>query len=218
VILALLAAGTPVAPGRETGRIWAREELAKPAYARARPSLFLRIVQWLLDRLDQVAARAGLGAGQLVAVVLVAAVVTVAVVVLVRRQVRFSGGPTGPRGDVLGASARTGAEHRELAARARAEGRFADAVRESMRAVARRLDERGLLDPRAGRTADELAREAARVLPQLAEALGSGARTFDDVVYGQLPASAGAAEQLRRLDEQVEAARPVTQAMLSTGR
>ncbi len=150
MILAVLAAGVPVAPGRDTGQAWAREELAKPAYARARPSLFLRVVQWLLDRLDQVAARTGLGAGQLVAVLLVAAVVVVAAVVLLRRQVRLSVATAGPQGGVLGASARTGAEHRELAARARAEGRYADAVRESMRAVARRLDERGLLDPRAG--------------------------------------------------------------------
>jgi hypothetical protein len=217
VILALLAAGTPVAPGRDTGRTWAREELAKPAYARARPSLFLRVVEWLLHRLDQVAARTGLGAGQLVAVLLVAAVVAVAFVVLVRRHVRLSA-TTSARGGVLGTSARSGAAHRELAARARAEGRYADAVRESMRAVARRLDERGLLDPRAGRTADELSREAARVLPQLAEALALGARTFDDVVYGQLPASAAAAEQLHHLDLQVDAARPATPAMLATSR
>ena len=65
-------AGTPVAPGRETGQTWAREELAKPEYARARPSLFVRVVTWLLDQLDRVAARTGLGAGQLVALIVVA--------------------------------------------------------------------------------------------------------------------------------------------------
>ena len=87
-----------------------------------------------------------------------------------------------------------------------------------MRALARRLDERGLLDPRAGRTADELALEATRLMPGLAGALAAGARTFDDVAYGQLPASATEAEQLHRLDQDVEAARPAGRPMLSGAR
>ena len=78
-----------------------------------------------------------------------------------------------------------------------------------MRAVARRLDERALLDPRPGRTADELAAEAGRLLPELAADLRAGARIFDDVAYGSVRADAARAEQLRRLDERVEAAKPV---------
>lgn len=207
-----------LSPGRGQGQQWAREELAGPEYARARPSLLQRLVAWLADRLDGVAARTGLGPGQLLALVICVAVAAVVVVVLLRRSVRLrvareeSGART-----VLAGSTLSGAEHRARAAAARAEGRYDDAVRESMRAIARRLDERALLDPRPGRTADELAGEAARLLPGLTAELRAGAGAFDDVVYGSRSADAARAEQLRRLDEAVEAARPTSLAPVGSG-
>ena len=53
-----------------------------------------------------------------------------------------------------------------------------------MRAIVRSLEERTLLDPRPGRTADEAAAEAGRPLPRHADRLRAAARTFDDVTYG----------------------------------
>lgn len=204
------AAGEPVSPGRGQGQRWAREELAKPEYARARPSLFQRVVDWLWDRLGDIAASTGLGPGQLLALLLALAVAAVVVVVLLRRNVRLRvAGEAHRGGAVLSGTALTGAEHRARAAAAVAAGRYDDAVRESMRAIARRLDERGLLDPRPGRTADELALEAGRILPALAGDLRSAARTFDDVAYGSVRAGAAQADQLGRLDAAVEQARPV---------
>ncbi len=196
--------GQPISPGRATGQAWAREELAKREYAQARPSPLLRAVLWVLHRLDGIAARTGLGAGQLAALIVVAVAVVVVVAVLNRRRVRLSVARAESGRAVLGGSLASGVEHRLRAQQAAAAGRYDVAVRESMRAVARRLDERGLIDPRPGRTADELAAEAGRMLPQLIAALGAGARTFDDVVYGSVSASAAHAEQLRQLDEQVE--------------
>jgi hypothetical protein len=207
--------GQPLAPGRSTGQAWAREELAKPAYARARPGLLERAVTWLLHGLDRAAAKTGLGAGQLATLVVAVVVVVVVVAVLNRRRVRLSVAQAEASRAVLGGSLASGAEHRRRAQEAAAAGRFDLAVREFMRAVARRLDERGLIDPRPGRTADELAAEAGRILPQLGPAFHEGARTFDDVVYGSVAASAAQAEQLRRLDELVEASRP---ALLGAGR
>jgi hypothetical protein len=200
---------TPIQPGREQGQEWAREELAKPEYARSRPGLFQRAVDWVWDQLDRIAQATGLGAGQLLTVILVVGVVVVVVIVLVRRNVRLSVATQTRSGAVLGDSTATGAEHRRRAAAALAEGRLDEAVRESMRAIARRLDERALLDPRPGRTADEIASAAGRLFPDLAGSLRVGAQTFDDVTYGAVRASLAQAEQLRRLDEQVEAARPV---------
>jgi hypothetical protein len=118
-------------------------------------------------------------------------------------------------GDVLAGSILTGAEHRARAAAAVAAGQYDVAVRESMRAIARRLDERALLDPRPGRTADEIAVEAARLLPELATELREGARVFDDVAYGSTRADAARAERMRRLDERVEATKPVVVAGFS---
>jgi hypothetical protein len=199
----------PPAPDRSTGQRWAREELAKSAYARARPSLTSRAFSWVVGKLSDISRHAGVGPGRLVTLVLVVALVAVAVVVLRRRAVRFGTGEPAAGHSVLGRSTLTGAEHRALAEAALARGDHAEAVRESMRAVARRLDERALLDPRPGRTADELAGEAGRLLPELAARWHAGARVFDDVSYGAGRAERADAEQLRQLDLAVEAAKPL---------
>ena len=64
------------------------------------------------------------------------------------------------------------------------------AVVERYRAVVAELEERGVIDPRPGRTADEAAADAGAVLPAVAADLGAGARLFDAVHYGNRPASA----------------------------
>lgn len=46
------------------------------------------------------------------------------------------------------------------------------------------------------------------MLPARAENLREGARIFNDVVYGERPATADSARVLRELDEQLRAARP----------
>ncbi len=198
----------PPAPGRETGQAWAREELARPEYARARPGLLRRALEWLLARLDDASQSTGIGLGRLTALVLVVGVVVLVAVVATRRSVRLRVAEAGARTGLLGASALTAEQHRSRAEEHRAAGRYGDAVREWMRAVARQLDERALLDPRPGRTADELAVEAAQLLPQLAEELRAAAVVFDAVTYGSVRAGPQDAERLRRLDRAVQVARP----------
>ncbi|NEA03407.1 DUF4129 domain-containing protein, partial [Streptomyces sp. SID10116] len=65
-----------------------------------------------------------------------------------------------------------------------ARAHWSQAVQERMRAVVRALEERALLDPRPGRTADEAAAEAGRTLPSHTDRLRAAARAFDDVTYG----------------------------------
>ncbi|MGH8970009.1 MAG: DUF4129 domain-containing protein, partial [Actinomycetes bacterium] len=77
------------------------------------------------------------------------------------------------------------------------------------RAVVRGLEERSLLEPRPGRTADEAAAEGGAVLPDCARDLRQGAAIFDDVWYGGRAATAASHETLRRLDDRVRASRPV---------
>ncbi len=112
---------------------------------------------------------------------------------------------------------RTAAEHRRLADAAAASGRWDDAVRERFRAVARSLEERVVLDERPGRTAAEVAAEAALALPGSAGALLAGARVFDDVRYGGRPGTADADRRLRALDAQVTADRPRQPATVGAG-
>lgn len=62
----------------------------------------------------------------------------------------------------------TAAQHRATAESYAAEGNWAAAIRHRLRAVARELEESGVLDPAPGRTANELASDAGQALPHLA--------------------------------------------------
>jgi hypothetical protein len=210
------AAATPLVPSREQARGWAARELADPAYARAQPGLLQRGVRWVLDRLAELApdgaptTRAGL-------VVLLLGVLVVAAAVLLRTG-RVRGPDRSVRtASLFAGSATTAAGHRALADAAAARGDWAGAVRERFRAVVRTLEERTVLDERPGRTADEAARDAARLLPQLAADLGACARLFDEVAYGSRPARADHDARLRSLDQAVLAARPVWDAAAPAG-
>jgi hypothetical protein len=111
--------------------------------------------------------------------------------------------------DPLLASARRSArDHRREAERLAAEGNFAAAIVEIVRAIAVDLEERDVLPPRAGRTAGEFAAEAGRALPGQAAELNAAARLFDDVRYGDRPGTADGYRRLRDLDAAVRAARP----------
>jgi hypothetical protein len=60
-----------------------------------------------------------------------------------------------------------------------------------------------------GRTADELAAEAAVSLPGFDAELAAAARSFDDVTYGGVPGTRTAYEVMSSLDERLRQARPV---------
>ena len=75
-----------------------------------------------------------------------------------------------------------------------------------MRAIVRELETRGVLDPRPGRTAAEVAREAGGLVPSVAGELRGGARVFDEIWYGGRPATAGADAAMREADQRVRSA------------
>lgn len=89
-----------------------------------------------------------------------------------------------------------------------AAGRWNQAVQERMRALVRSLEERTLLDPRPGRTADEAAAAAGHALPTYDARLRAAARVFDDVTYGGRSADRAAYLTLLDLDRAVETATP----------
>jgi hypothetical protein len=197
-----------VQPDRGQARRWAQEELSRPEYARDRPGWFARLIDWLNDHLQRASGHLGIGGGQLLALIAILVVGAVVLVVVLRRNVRLRVATPAHAPSVLGATTRTGAEHRRLAEQAFADGRYDEAVREWLRALARRLDERGLVDPQPGRTADELAAETAQLLPAFGAELGWAAGTFDAVSYGSRPARRADAARMRELEAAVEAARP----------
>jgi hypothetical protein len=71
-----------------------------------------------------------------------------------------------------------------------AQGRFAEAVRERLRAIVRDLIERAVLPESPGWTVTELARAAATARPALATPLGAAVDTFSEIWYGLRPATA----------------------------
>lgn len=202
--------GVVVDPDRPTARQWAIEELAQQDYVQAQPNLLMRALLWVLDRLDdllQSGTGADAGLGLVVGLVLVLAVVVVAV--LLAGPLRASGARRRARADaVFGDTTRTAAQHREAAARAAEQQRWAEAVQESFRAAARTMEERVVLDRRPGRTADEIAVEGGAALPDAAAALARAARVFDDVTYGERPGDRSGYTTCLEADDAVRRARP----------
>jgi hypothetical protein len=195
--------GTPLVSGRAAQRL-ARAELAKPVY-HPQPPLTARVLHWAgvwLGRLFRAAQ--GLPGGWWAVVTLAVLAVVVAAIVLAR---------TGPvaraqraaRSLAAPGRALTARDHRTAAARLAEAGDFAGAICESLRGIAAELDERGVLRPRTGRTADELAAEAGQALPPYAADLRGAALLFDEVRYGQRPGSRPGYERVAELDTRIRA-------------
>jgi hypothetical protein len=206
-LFAALPARVPVDISRDDARDAAIRELAKPPYREHEPGLIHKAVSWLLERLGDLLALAGGSATNGFLGLLVLVVIAILAIVAVRLKLGpFAG--TGTRREALFAGReRTAAEHRRAAEAFAADGNWPEAIRERLRAVIRECEQRGVLDPRPGRTADEAAEEAGAALPDCAPGLRSSARIFDDVWYGGHTASAAMYAELRALDEAVQAAR-----------
>ena len=196
----------PVGPGRDAARRAAQQELSRHDYDAARPSLLVRLigraVRAVLSAFDAASARVPGGrAGLVLLLVLLVGMVVLLLVRLrptgsgVRRETVFGTGSTVSSG-----------EHRDRAQACLTAGDVPGAVRERMRAVVRLLEERGVLDPRPGRTAVEVARDAGARVPGLAGPVREAASLFDEVVYGGRRADRAAYEQMVALDEAITAA------------
>lgn len=198
----------PIDLGPDPARDLARRELAKAVYQADRPSWFERALTWVGDRLGDLLAAADARSAGGVGGVVVLVVVLAIVGLVVRRRLGRVGRRTRGATPLFDAPPRTAEDHRRSAREAAAAGRHDEAVREGMRALVRGLEERDLLEPRAGRTVGEAVREAARVVPDAADAVRDAGRRFDEVVYGGRAADASASAVLRDADDRVRAARP----------
>jgi Domain of unknown function (DUF4129) len=204
--LLLRAAAAPV--GGDEARRDAARELSKPVYHADDPSLLQRAIDKVSEWLSHAGGRINPNTpGGLLALLVLLLVVLGLVGLVVWRTGGFR--RSAARGDLgLAASGPLGAEeHRQLADRYAAQRRYAEAVRERMRAVVRELEARGVLEPRVGRTAAEVALEGGRLVPAVATDLRTAARLFDEVWYGGRPATAGTDAAMREVDQRVRSAR-----------
>ena len=184
---------------RDTAHHAAQRELDKPIYPKG--SIPQRIQEWFHEFLYRVVEQGAslpggwFTAGVLLTLLIVAIVVAVRVV---RRTIR-----TRHDGDyqLFDAGQLSAAQHRAIAERCASEGNWTAAIRHRLRAVARALEESGTLDPAPGRTANELARDAAEHLPQLGPELVTAANAFNDVTYGENPGTPEAYQMIAALDD-----------------
>ncbi|MFF4539591.1 DUF4129 domain-containing protein [Streptomyces aureus] len=199
----------PVTTPREAAREAARRELSGRMYHEHDPGLVQRGLNAFWDWVGRLfgAASSATPGGTLGLVVIVLAAVAIAAALWWRLGT--------PRRTPSSSAAlfddrpRNAAEHRAAAEAHAAQGHWNQAVQERMRAVVRSLEERALLDPRPGRTADEAAAEASRSLPAHTDRLRAAARDFDDITYGGRTGDAHAYQRLTELDRDLERTRPV---------
>ncbi|PVC95422.1 hypothetical protein DBP19_11320 [Streptomyces sp. CS090A] len=197
---------TPRVPAREA----AESELSKPMYHENDPNILQRGLNhfwdWVAGVFDAAAGAAPGGPAGLAVLALILIGLAAALWWRLGTPQRSSRTPEalfesdGPR---------SAAQHRATAEAHAAALRWTEAVQERMRAIVRSLEERALLDPRPGRTADEAATEAGRALPGHATRLRSAARDFDDVTYGGRTAGQPTYLALRTLDTELDEAKPV---------
>lgn len=192
---------------REAAQRAARDELSKRPYQEAKPPWTYRALNWVFEQIDKALSKATeVVPGGALGVVVLALVVALLIALVVWR-VRPSRVRRGDEALFASGAALTADDHRRRAEDAAGRGAWADAVRERLRAVARELESRGVLDPRPGRTADELAREAGEAVPGIAAPLTRGVTVFDDVWYGGRQADAAGYAVLVEVDNAVREAR-----------
>ena len=195
---------------RDAAHQAAETELSKPIYPRG--SAADQIDDWLNELLYKVLkATASVPGGwftTMVLLILLAIAVVVAVRVA-RRAMR-----TNRAGDyaLFEAAQLTAAQHRMTADAFAREENWAAAIRHRLRAVARQLEETGVLDAAPGRTANELARDAGSALPHLAAELSQAATAFNDVTYGEQPATQPAYQMIADLDDHLRTRSPAAAA------
>lgn len=197
--------GSPVDVGRDQAAGEAARELMRAGYERE--ALLDRLWRELTQAVGDLMSGGGSGAGgvtSLVVIVVVLAVLAALLLWVMRRLSRAAGRTAGA---VFGERERTAAEHRAEAERLAAEGGWAGAIRERLRAIARELEERGVVGPMPGRTAMELAETAGQALPTHAADLRTAARLFDDVTYGEAGGTREGYLALTALDERLRSAR-----------
>lgn len=204
----------PLDPTAAHARQQLLDELSKPRYQAARPSVVdlagTKIENWLNHLLAQLFGGAPSGGTALVVVVLViiliAAVVVGLLVFGLPRRGRRSRGERSLFGEDDDRDAAALLRSAEAAAAA---GDFTTAVEEGFRSIARTLAERAVVTTFPGTTARGFAVSAATAFPTLASRLGDCADAFDAVRYLGRSGTAAQWSAVSELERALRQSRPV---------
>lgn len=209
-LLAALPFDVPVDPDAPEAQDWLVEELSKPEYQAAQPTLFDRISRGIFEWLYDVFTNAGQLEGPptlvlTIVVVLLAAAVIFAILVF---GVPRRGSKSAVTGSIFGEhDERSAAKMRQDAERAAAQGDYSTAIAELFRAIARGLAEREVLTTFPGTTATDFAARSGRVFPAHATRLVAAARDFDGVRYLDRVGTAEQYAAMSELERDLRAAR-----------
>jgi hypothetical protein len=183
---------------RDAAHDAAQRELSKPIYPRG--SLTDRLFDWLDELLHELVVEGASVPGGWFTLTVLMLLVVVAVAIAVRIAMRTMRTSRGRDSALFGTNELTSAEHRATAEQQAAQGNWSAAIRHRLRAVARHLEETGVLNPVPGRTATELARDADAVIPGLTGELRRAAEAFNDVTYGERPGTEAGYRTVADLD------------------
>lgn len=186
---------------RDAAHQAAQRELNKPIYPK--DSLTKEITDWINEQLYRLLDKAASVNGGWFTVTAVIVLVAIAVAVAVHVARRTMRTNRGGDYELFEAGQLSAAQHRATAESFAAEGNWAAAIRHRLRAVARQLEETGVLTPVPGRTANELAGDAGAVLPHLTGELTRAATAFNDVTYGERPGTQEAYRMIADLDDHI---------------
>jgi Domain of unknown function (DUF4129) len=186
--------------GRDQAQRLAQEELSKAIYHQVSvPQVVLHAIGSFLRAIFDDVGQATPGGGWSVLALVALAVIIVAIVAARIGPLAGSARQAAP---LVDPSARplTARQLRAAAEASAAAGDYSAAVLQRLRAVAASCEERGLLLPDVGRTANELAAQLGARLPAHQAGLAVAAGLFDQIRYGDGVGTAEGYRQLLELD------------------
>lgn len=210
----------PLTPDGEEARRWAEQELSKPVYAEAEPTLFDRIARAIAEFFQRLFATQLDGPWGSTAAIIAAIIVIVLIVgaFLVWGRPRATHRSRVAVAELFGeAETRSAAQLRADAEARAARGDWDAAIVLRFRALARGLVERGAVETPPGATVHAFARRAGRVFPASADSLEEAAAAFDDVRYLRRPGTQELYGRVVLVDEAVSRSRPAVLEPVANG-
>ena len=200
----------PLTPDGDEARRWAERELAEQIYTEAQPTPLDRIAQAIGDVVGRLLGTELSGDWgpwvAVIAAVVVVLVILAAFLIWGRPRLQRRSAPSTTLFD--GEEERSADELRRDASAAAAAGEWDAAIVLRFRALARGLQERGVVDTPPGATVHAFARAAGHAFPAAAGSLESAAAAFDDVRYLRRPGSAELYARVKSVDDILAASRP----------
>jgi len=201
----ILALDPPLDPSGDQARSELRRELLQPEYHQQ--NVLQQVVDWV-ERKVSGTLDAASGAPPLSTLAaMVVFVALVAALVWLASRARRTARTRDLDRAVLTEEVVTAAELRARAEAALAAARHEEAVVEGFRALTVRQVERGRLENAPGATAHEVAARLAADHPAHADRVAGTARLFEEVLYGDRPATREQATGVLALDDELAGAR-----------